>query len=288
MGSLAVLFVAFAGVAAGVFLVLVPLRENVKLATAKNRKEMTRRLDEMFVFIPLEHLPTIKLVAATGFAGLTFFLAFNLPGSAPYIAAAAAAAFGYFSPELLVRWLKMQRRRRFAEQLVDGLIMLSNGLRAGFTMQQALEMLVEESKPPISQEFELVLREFRLGVDLETAMVNCATRVNNDDLSLAVTAIAICRQVGGNLAEIFDRIVTMVRDRKLIEGKVDSLTAQGRLQAIIVALLPWVFAFFCAKINPEMTRLLWTTVPGIIAMAIAVTMDVVGYLWVRKLSVIKY
>jgi tight adherence protein B len=149
-------------------------------------------------------------------------------------------------------------------------------------------MLVEEGKPPVSQEFELVLRQFQFGVDLETAMINCAERVQNDDLSLAVTAVSICRQVGGNLAEIFDRIVQLVRDRKLIEGKVEALTAQGRLQAIIVSLLPWVFAFFCAKINPELTKLLWTTLPGILAAATAMILDIAGYLWVRKLSVIKY
>ncbi|MEI6970999.1 MAG: secretion system protein, partial [bacterium] len=110
----------------------------------------------------------------------------------------------------------------------------------------------------------------------------------NDDFDLAVTAISICRQVGGNLPEIFDRIVTMVRDRKLIEGKVDALTAQGKLQASIVAILPWVFAFFCTKINPDLMQLLWTTIPGILAMALAIILDVAGYFWVRKLAMVKY
>jgi tight adherence protein B len=219
---------------------------------------------------------------------LSFLVFMGLPGLAPYIVTAIFGILGYFAPELLVRWLKRRRRRMFSEQLVDALIMLSNGLRAGFTLQQAIEMLVEESRPPISQEFELVLREFHFGIDLEKAMVNCAERANNEDLSLAVTAVAICRQVGGNLAEIFDRIVTMVRDRKLIEGKVDALTAQGKMQAMIVALLPWIFAFFCAKINPELTSLLWTTIPGVIAMFVAIFMDIAGYLWVRKLATIKY
>ncbi len=287
MGAL-VLLIAFAAVGIAVFVVYVPLKESIARATEANRQKMSAKLDEMFVFIPVEHLPTAKYGSAGAFALLSFLVFMNLPGLAPYIVTAVFAILGYFAPELLVRWLKRRRRRMFSDQLVDALIMLSNGLRAGFTLQQAIEMLVEESRPPISQEFELVLREFHFGIDLEKAMVNCAARANNEDLSLAVTAVAICRQVGGNLAEIFDRIVTMVRDRKLIEGKVDALTAQGKMQAMIVALLPWIFAFFCAKINPELTSLLWTTIPGVIAMFVAITMDIAGYLWVRKLATIKY
>lgn len=283
-----VFIIAFLGVMVAVFLVFVPLINGLKRAAEASRREMSRRLDDMFLFIPVEHLPTVKLVSAVVLSVSAFVLCLNLPGLTAYLAAILAGATGFYSPELMARYMKRKRRLAFADQLVDALIMLSNGLRAGFTLQQAIEMVAEESKPPVSQEFELVLREFHFGVDLETAMVNCAKRVRNDDLSLAVTAISICRQVGGNLAEIFDRIVTMVRNRKLIEGKVDALTAQGRMQAVIVALLPWVFAFFCAKVNPELMQLLWKTIPGILAVVLAIVLDVAGYLWVRKLAMIKY
>jgi tight adherence protein B len=286
--NMLVFIIAFCAILAGVFLVFVPLRDSIKRAGDREREKMTRKLDDMFVFIPVDHLLTLKLVASAIGAAAAFFLCFNLPGWTPYVTGVIGAVAGFFSPELVVKWMKRRRQKLFADQLVDSLIMLSNGLKAGFTLQQAVEMVAQEGKPPISQEFELVLREFHFGVDLETALVNSGKRVRNDDFDLAVTAISICRQVGGNLPEIFDRIVTMVRDRKLIEGKVDALTAQGRLQALIVALLPWVFAFFCTKINPELMQLLWTTVPGILAMALAVTLDVAGYFWVRRLSMVKY
>lgn len=286
--NIMVFVIAFCVVLIGVLLVFVPLRENIKRAADRERDRMTRKLDDMFVFIPVDHLLTLKIIASAGLAAVAFFLCFNLPGWTAYVMGAICSVAGFFSPELIVKWMKRRREKMFADQLVDGLIMLSNGLRAGFTLQQAVEMVAQEARPPICQEFELVLREFHFGVDLETAMMNASKRVHNDDFDLAVTAIAICRQVGGNLPEIFDRIVTMVRDRKLIEGKVDALTAQGRLQALIVALLPWVFAFFCTKINPELMRLLWTTLPGILAMALAIILDVAGYFWVRKLSMVKY
>ena len=288
MISVLVFAIAFCGVLTTVFLIFVPIRNILKRAAEESRREMTRKLDDMFLFIPVAHLHSAKMATSAILTIGSFLLCFNLPGLTAYAVAAVAGAAGFYSPELLVRYMNIRRRRIFADQLVDALIMLSNGLRAGFTLQQAIEMVAEESKPPVSQEFELVLREFRFGVDLETAMINCATRVKNDDLSIAVTAISICRQVGGNLAEVFDRIVAMVRDRKLIEGKVDALTSQGRLQAIIVALLPWVFAFFCARINPELMKLLWTTIPGILAAALAILMDIAGYFWVRKLATIRY
>lgn len=286
--NLLVFIIAFCAILIGIFLVFVPLRESIRLASDRERERMTRKLDDMFVFIPVDHLLTLKIVASATLAGIAFFLCFNLPGWTPCVMAALAAVAGFFSPELFVKWMKRRRQQMFANQLVDSLIMLSNGLRAGFTLQQAVEMVAQEGKPPVSQEFELILREFHFGIDLETAMQNSSKRVRNDDFDLAVTAIAICRQVGGNLPEIFDRIVTMVRDRKLIEGKVDAITAQGRLQALIVALLPWVFAFFCTKINPDLMQLLWTTFPGILAVALAIILDVAGYFWVRKLAMVKY
>ncbi|MEI6971475.1 MAG: type II secretion system F family protein, partial [bacterium] len=190
--SILVFIIAFCAILLGVFLVIVPLHDSVKRAAAREREKMTRKLDDMFVFIPVDHLLTIKLAAAGTFAAAAFFLCFNLPGWTPYIMSVIAAATGFFSPELMVRWLKRRRQKMFSEQLVDSLIMLSNGLRAGFTLQQAVEMVAQEAKPPVSQEFELILREFHFGVDLETAMTNSGKRVKNDDFD-PLAGICHCR-----------------------------------------------------------------------------------------------
>jgi len=172
--------------------------------------------------------------------------------------------------------------------LVDGLVMMANGLRAGFNLQQAVDMLIEEMPAPISQEFELVRREWRIGVDVDQALRNCVNRTKDEDLDLVVSAIQITRQLGGNMAEVFDRIVAMVRERKILHGKAEALTSEGKLQAVVVGLLPYGFLFFMVKINPQMMSLMWTTVPGFLMLCAVIVLDVVGYLWVRKVATIEY
>jgi tight adherence protein B len=206
----------------------------------------------------------------------------------PFIVAGVFGVIGYWAPEIVIVIMRRKRRAKFSEQLVDGLVLMSNGLRAGFTLLQAIDMLVEEMPAPISQEFDLVRREYRVGVDLDQALRNCVARTKDEDLDLMVTATQITRHLGGNLSEVFERIVAMVRDRKILSGKADALTSEGKLQAMVVGLLPYVFAFFMVKINPELMRLMWTTVPGFIALGLVVILDVAGYFWVRKVANIEY
>lgn len=285
---LVVLIIAFLSIAVAFYLVYVPMKAGLDQAAERQKQEVAKKLDEMFIFIPLEQLGIIKIVGAVVLGGVLFLITYNMAEPGPYVCAGLGALLGFYSPEMYIAWLKRRRRRQFAEQLVDGLVLMANGLRAGFSLQQAIEMLVEEMKPPISQEFELVLSEFRMGVDLEKALQNCVKRTQDADLELAVIAMSITRQLGGNIAEIFDRIVAMVRSRKILEGKVEALTAQGRLQAAVVGLLPYVFGFMLTKIQPELVSLLWTTVPGFICLGLVVVLDTVGYFWVLKVSKVKY
>ncbi len=269
-------------------MVWVPIREAVKKANEQSEKQVSKDLDAMFVFLPVEFLPYIKLGCMLVLGIVIFFLTYNGKPPMPYIAAGIGGVLGYFLPEFFVHYMKRKREKQFSEQLVDGLMLLSNGIRAGFSLQQALEMLVEESKPPISQEFALVMRQYQLGMDIDEALLRCVARTGDEDLGLAVTAVMITRQVGGNLAEIFDRIVSMIRDRKMLDGKVEALTSQGKLQALVVALIPYILGAVVAKINPEMMKLMWTTIPGFIALGTVILLDTIGYLWVLKLTKVDY
>lgn len=283
-----ILLVSFVATGVALFLVWAPLKQGIDLAGGKARDEMTQRLDEMFIFIPVEYLGTVRIGCSILFAICGFLLAYTAGGGVPFAVAGIAALAGFFFPQGLVWWLRRRRLVKFSEQLTDGLVLLSNGLRASLSMQQAIEMLVDETDAPLCQEFDLVLREHRLGVDLDKALVNCAERTKDEDLALATTAVSVTRQLGGNVAEIFDRIVNMIKARKLLKGKVDALTAQGRMQAVVVAAMPYVFGFFGMKANPELMGLMWTTLPGILALATVVILDTVGYFWVVKLTKVKY
>lgn len=254
----------------------------------RQREHVTRELREMFIMIPVERLQAIKWSIAAFLSLLGFVLSFEAPMPGPVVAGALLAVVGYWSPEVVITVLRRRRRTAFSNQLVDALVLMANGLRSGFTLTQALEMLVDEMPAPMSQEFRLVQEELRLGVGVDQALQNCVTRTNDKDLDLVVTAIKITRQLGGNLPEVFERIVAMVRDRKLVDGKAHALTASGRMQATVVGILPYVFALLIAKIHPDLMELMWTTVPGFMALVAAIILDVVGYFWVLRLSRIKY
>lgn len=282
------LIICFAVIILGFQMVFVPLQEGIKRANARSEQMVSKELDAMFLFIPTEYLSYVKLCCMVMVGVSAFFLAFTLEPPANYLLTLVGALVGYYAPELVVWYLKIKRREKFGNQLVEALVSLGNGLRAGFTLQQAMELLVEESRPPLSQEFSLALRQYRLGMDLDDALLRMVERTKDNDLSLAVTAVMITRQVGGNLPEIFDRIVATIRDRKILEGKTKALTAQGKLQALVVAAIPYVLGWAVSVINPAMMSLMWTTIPGYIALALVVILDTAGYLWVLKLTKIDY
>jgi tight adherence protein B len=283
-----ILLVSFVAVICAFQMIYVPAREGIKRANQAAERSVSKDLDAMFVFIPTEHLPLIKLGSMCTLGLVMFALTFNMEPPAPLISAIFFGILGYFTPEFLIGHMAKRRLAKFGEQLTDGLVLLSNGLRAGFTLQQAIQLLVEESKAPLSQEFALVLRQYNLGMDMDEALLRCVQRTRDEDLALAVTAISITREIGGNLAEIFDRIVKMIRERKLLDGKVKALTAQGKMQAMVVACIPYVLALAVTKINPDMMKLMWSTMPGFVALGLVVILDTIGYLWVLKLTKVEY
>ena len=132
----------------------------------------------------------------------------------------------------------------FNKQLPDTITLIANALRAGSSFLQAIELVVRESRPPISTEFGRVIREVNLGLPFDQALENMVRRVRSDDLELMATAISIQHQVGGNLAEILDSIAYTIRERVRIKGEIRTLTAQQRLSGYVVGFLPIGLAGF--------------------------------------------
>lgn len=283
-----ILLVVFATVGILFYFLYQPAQAALQRNIFRQREHVARELEDMFVFISVDELQKIKWSLAVVVAGIGLVLTWEAKPPAPLIAAALLGTVAYWGPEIYIVFLRRKRRAAFSEQLVDGLVLMANGMRSGFTLQQAIDMLIEEMPAPISQEFELVRREYRVGVDLDVALRNCVNRTKDEDLDLVVTAIQITRQLGGNLAEVFERIVAMVRERKVLKGKAEALTSEGKMQAIVVGLLPYAFMFAMTKVNPDLMRLMWTTFPGIICLIAVIVLDVVGYLWVRKVASVEY
>jgi len=185
------------------------------------------------------------------------------------------------------KWLNARYVRKFDEQLTDALGTMSNALRAGFSISQAFESVAESDMHPISDEFALLLQQMRVGVSFDDALASLDKRIGSDDLTLVVTAIDIARKTGGNLTEIFDSISDTIRARMRIERKVRTLTAQGRLQGIIVSLMPFFLCGVMTVMKPGMMIPFLTSLNGIVCLAGASVMVMIGWIIIRKIVTIK-
>jgi tight adherence protein B len=145
---------------------------------------------------------------------------------------------GAFLPSLYVRRARSERLKKFNNQLSDMLNLMVNGLRAGYSTLMAMEAVSKELAPPIADEFRRVVQEVQLGIPLEDALDHLVRRIHSDDLDMVITAINVQREVGGNLAEIFDGISHTIRERVRIRGEIQALTAMGRATAWVISIMP--------------------------------------------------
>lgn len=234
-------------------------------------------LQEMFIFVDPARLFYINVAAFVFIPGIVYLMTANP------VFAFATAIFVVLAPKLLVAYMKKKRARTFEEQLPDALLMVAGSLRAGAGLNVALESMVSETQPPISQEFELMLREQRMGVDLDTALQNMEKRMPIQDFIMVVAGMRISREVGGNLAETLEGIADTLRKKLTMEGKIQALTAQGRMQGIVMTCLPLFLMFILKHMEPEAMEPLFTTWYGWLTLAVVAVMEVVGYIFIRKI-----
>lgn len=188
----------------------------------------------------------LVLWAASTIGIPVLFLVFSvaLPALGSPLALLAGALLGFLLPRFWLNRRKASRLNAFNKQLPDTITLIANALRAGSSFLQAVELVVRETRPPVSTEFSRVIREVNLGLPFEQAMENMVRRVRSDDLELMATAISIQHTVGGNLAEILDSIAFTIRERVRIKGEIRVLTAQQRLSGYVVGFLPFGLAAF--------------------------------------------
>ena len=216
------------------------------------------------------------LTAALFFGGLTAFILMKMEIEA-----------GRRGKTAYARWLNARYVRKFNEQLTEALGTMSNALRAGFSMAQAFESVAEADIHPISDEFALLLQQMRVGMSFDDALASMEKRIASDDLALVITSIDIARRTGGNLTEIFDRIAETIRGRMRIERKVRTLTAQGRLQGLVVSLMPLALCIIMTMMKPGLMIPFLTSIAGIACLTAASVMVLAGWLIIRKIVTIK-
>lgn len=188
----------------------------------------------------------------------------------------------------LLPWLSLSRAKkkrldRLEDQIPDGLISLSNSLRAGLTLPQAFGILVDNSSPPINQEFGLMLKEHRLGLTLDEAMNNMGERVRSKNLDLVITSVQVARVAGGNLPQVFEDTAEAIRDIRRLEDKIETMTAQGRMQAWVLGSLPIGMAILIYRVDPTMVSPLWEDPIGWIILFFIALFEIVGIFMIRKI-----
>ena len=251
---------------------------------------MTRTLEAMFLFVPARRLVELGWMAA-GAVFLVAMLPFcrlDPPWALPLgLAVALALGAGAFClPRLIVNWLRARRLGRFDLQLLEALPMMSNALRAGFSINQAFESVAEGTDAPMRQEISLFLQQLRVGVPFSEALEALERRVGSEDLTLVCTAIDIARRSGGNLTEIFDTIAETIRARLRIRQHVRTLTAQGRLQGLIIGAMPFLLGIGMAIFKPSLMMPFVCSLVGAGTIAAVVLLVALGGWMIRRIVTI--
>ncbi len=240
------------------------------------KQQALDRMDEFFLFLDPAQLWLANMLFCVAAAAAAYGLA-----GGPWAGLAALAALA--APQFLIRRVRSRRRRRFDEQLPDMLMALSGALRAGSGLQSALRAIVALSPSPLGQELSLVLRQQRMGVALETALSSLYHRMPTEGAALFVSALKIAAHSGGGLAEALDGIAATLRARLHLLGRVRALTSQGRLQAWVMAGLPFALAVVLHYVDRDAMRALWETPPGWAVLALVVLLEAAGIVLIMRI-----
>ena len=236
-------------------------------------------LSDMFLFLERRQILLLNCAALALSAAVGIWLGGALLG-------ALLSVLGFFAPGAAVRLHRKRRIRRFDAQLADGLLQLASALRAGLTLVQAMDQVGRDSGPPFRQELGLFVKEVKLGVPLEDALTNLAARVGSEELELMAVSAVVARQLGGNLAETFETLAATLRERFRLEGRIAALTSQGKLQGLIVSLLPAFIGLFFARTRPDLMEPMFRSAYGYVLVAAVVLLEAVGFLLIRRIVAI--
>jgi len=236
-------------------------------------------LGAMFLFVEPRQLVRLNVAALAVFAASGYAL------GGPFCAAAAAAA-GFFAPALAVRFYRRKRVQRFDAQLAEALQQTASALRAGLTLQQALDQVGRESGAPLRQELGLFTREVKLGMGLDAALAAMAERVGSEELELVAVSTSIARQLGGNLGEMLEIVAGTLRERFRLEGRIAALTSQGKLQGMIVASLPLLIGIFLQSYRPDLIDPMFEGAFGYVLLSSIALLQVIGFLAIRRIVAI--
>lgn len=261
------------GTAAAVYIGLRPLRQWVARREAEYDRIFRRAL--LLDISPRVITAGTALTAAA--LGMLFYATLD------HVAGGLlGAAVGIFLPHALIRALRRRRLAKLENQLVAGVQTLASGVRAGLNLVQSMALIARDGPAPLKQEFGHLLREYEYGISLDEAMNNAANRIGSSDFRLLFAALHTHRERGGDLGETLDRIAASIREIQRLEGRVKSLTAQGRATARALAAMPGVILGILYLIDPPGVVKLFIEPLGKLIIAGIILLNILGFLWIKK------
>jgi tight adherence protein B len=225
----------------------------------------------------LQTLLLLSLGTAFGLGSMVLILSRSVP------VALVATVVGAMLPNMYVRHRRTKRFNAFEELLPEAIDLVGRALRAGHPLSAGFKMAADDGPEPVATEFRRVFEEQRFGLPVQDSLLSMADRVNLVDVRILVTAILIQREVGGNLAEILDNLAAVVRARFTIRRQIRVYTAQGRMTGYLLSALPLILFALLYTINAQYMSILFTDPIGKILVVVAVTMQFIGFLWIRKI-----
>jgi len=256
-------------------------------SVVKRQEEVFRNsLVELFMFDVTPRQLTYVMFGAAVVVGVILALlgASSDTGNAGLAGCfAVGLGVGFWLPQLVIFVLQRRRRQKLNEQLIDGLVTLANGMRAGLNLVQSMKLIEQNTQPPINQEFGLMLREFEHGTSVDEVLRRASARIKLHHYKLLFAAMETARMRGGNLPETLDRLGESLREIMRLEEKVRALTAENRTSARYMSLMPIVVLVIYYTIDPTFVNTLLNDSWGLLLLLIAAALNIIAYFWIRKI-----
>jgi tight adherence protein B len=258
-----------------------PVWEKAKKWQDKRQKVVEKELDKLFYDKNPQKIMRLyySVPPAFGLAAALLFKSALLTG--------VGVVAGFFVPNLILRMRDTKRKQQFNGQLLDAIMILSSSLKGGLSLLQALEVLEEEMPAPMSQEIGLVVRENKMGVSLEESLRHFGKRINMDELTMIINSILVAREAGGDLTKVLSRLATTIRDNRKLKDSIRTLTLQGRMQGMIMSTLPFIFVWWVLAFDRSHFNIMLESETGRMLLIVAIVLQVIGMVLIRKFSEIK-